>query len=107
MDNRTNISTRIAVLEEKVKSEKEQKTLQALEYERRLEFLNGEAERLRQMQAQYIPREVFDRTVAELRSLITPIARYVEGQKGKSQLKEWIPWVIAATMTTYSMFFKK
>jgi len=35
--------------------------IQAKEYERRLEALNGEAERLRKMQATYLPREVFDK----------------------------------------------
>lgn len=37
--------------------------LQAKEYERRLEALNGEAERLRVMQASYVPREVFEASV--------------------------------------------
>lgn len=34
--------------------------LQAEEYERRLEILNGEAEQLRDMQATYLPRESFE-----------------------------------------------
>jgi hypothetical protein len=32
----------------------------AAEYERRLELLNGEAERLRKMQETYLPRELFE-----------------------------------------------
>lgn len=34
--------------------------LQAKEYERRLDILNGEAEQLRDMQAKYVPRETFE-----------------------------------------------
>ena len=33
--------------------------LQAVEYSRRLDALNGEAERLRQMQATFVPRELW------------------------------------------------
>jgi hypothetical protein len=34
--------------------------LRSKELDRRLEFLNGEADRLRLMQATYVPRETFD-----------------------------------------------
>lgn len=37
--------------------------LQAKEYKRRLSDLNGEAERLRNIQATYIPREVFENSL--------------------------------------------
>ena len=37
--------------------------LQAKEYQRRLKDLNGEAERLRNIQATYIPREVFENSL--------------------------------------------
>jgi len=37
--------------------------LQAKEYKRRLEDLNGEASRLRQMQSSYIPREVYENSL--------------------------------------------
>ena len=44
-----------------IKFEENEKALkiQAQEYERRLEALNGEAERLRQMQTTYLPRELY------------------------------------------------
>jgi hypothetical protein len=40
--------------------------LQAAEYERRLALLNHEAAQLKDMQAQYVPREVFDNKMSEL-----------------------------------------
>ena len=47
-------------IEEKFKNADKALELQAKETERRLELLNGEAERLRTMQATYLPREVFE-----------------------------------------------
>jgi len=40
--------------------------LQAKEYERRLEDLNGEAGRIKDVQKESIPREVFDRMIDSL-----------------------------------------
>ena len=40
--------------------------LQAAEYERRLALLNHEAAQLKDMQAMYVPREVFEGTMKEL-----------------------------------------
>jgi hypothetical protein len=50
----------IAVLEERLKSSERALNLQAREYERRLDMLNNEAERLRNMQITYLPREVYE-----------------------------------------------
>jgi len=44
--------------------------LQAREYERRLEALNGEAERLRNMQVQFLPREVYESHYKSLQAAI-------------------------------------
>ncbi len=40
--------------------------VQAREYERRLELLNGEATRLREMQITYLPREVCDSKMSQI-----------------------------------------
>jgi hypothetical protein len=67
----TCIIKRIAVLETRMDEFREQMrirkeegeralALQTDEFKRRLTELNGEAERLRKMQATYLPREVFD-----------------------------------------------
>jgi hypothetical protein len=48
------------LFDEKLKALQKALKLQAKEYERRLEDLNGEAGRLKQMKAELTPREVFD-----------------------------------------------
>jgi len=57
--------------------------LQAAEYERRLKYLNGEAERLRQMQATYVPREVYDRVDEQRCEDIKALESYRDTQLGK------------------------
>jgi len=49
----------IAVLKEKFISNDRSLTLQAKEYERRLNDLNGEANRIKNMQETFLPREVY------------------------------------------------
>ena len=53
------IDKKIAILEEKLIASREATVLQAKEYERRLEALNGEAHRLKEMQEKYLPRETY------------------------------------------------
>jgi len=62
----TEADIKIAVLEERLEGAKEALSLQALEYQRRLDALNGEAERLRQMQSTYLPRESYEIAHREL-----------------------------------------
>jgi tetrahydromethanopterin S-methyltransferase subunit F len=52
--------------------------LQAREYERRLDILNGEAERLRQMQMTYLPREVAEKIEERREQDIKAIQRDVK-----------------------------
>lgn len=69
--------------------------LQAKEYERRLSDLNGEAGRLRDMQATYVPREVFDTVVKDLEKrieILTAVNLKSEGVKGLAAI---IPWIIS------------
>jgi len=58
-------------------------SLQAAEYERRLKILNGEADRLRQMQATYVPRELYDRIDAQHSEDIKDLKRCRDIQSGK------------------------
>jgi DNA repair exonuclease SbcCD ATPase subunit len=74
---------------------------QATEYERRLEALNGEAARLRGMQQEYIPREVFDRTLESLRTRIAAIEAALIKAEGRHQLLQYIPWLL----TVISLIF--
>jgi len=53
------IDKKIAILEEKLIASREATVLQAKEYERRLEALNGEAHSLKEMQEKYLPRETY------------------------------------------------
>lgn len=83
-----------------------QLVIQAKEYKRRLKDLNGEAGRLRSMQENYIPREVFDRTVNELNGKIQVTSDYKKEQEGRNKLTQWIPWIIAAISLAYAVFKK-
>lgn len=82
--------------EEKFKALQKALKLQAKEYERRLTALNGEADRLHKMQEQYVPREVFDRVVDELRKELRVLSEWKTKQEGKSQLLQYIPWLLTA-----------
>jgi hypothetical protein len=54
------IETKIARLEEQLKGAREALSLQAREYERRLQDLNGEAGRLQEMQQTYLEKNVYE-----------------------------------------------
>jgi len=54
------LETTVAVLTERIRGMEKATTLQAAEYERRLDFLNGEASQLKAMQERYVPRETYD-----------------------------------------------
>lgn len=80
--------------------------LQATEYERRLEALNGEAGRLREMQQTYIPREIFDRSlqqqnekfervVSDLKERIEILTAANLKSEGLKSISAVIPWVIS------------
>ena len=68
---------KIAVLHEQIKSSDKSLLIQAKEYERRLESLNHEAERLRVMQATYLPREVYETHHKELKNKIEALQKLV------------------------------
>lgn len=59
--------------------------IQHKEYERRLRDLNGEAERLRQMQATYVSREVYEINHRELTSKLEALSNRSNIGEGKSR----------------------
>lgn len=60
--------------------------LQAKEYERRLDLLNHEAQQLKDMQATYVPRELFDTTIKELNKEISALKQYKDNAMGKQSI---------------------
>lgn len=69
--------------------------LQAAEYERRLSALNGEAERLRNMQAMYVPRETFDTVIREFEKKIEILTAVNLKGEGRASWVNAIPWIIS------------
>jgi hypothetical protein len=71
--------------------------LQAKEYERRLDALNGENDKIQKILEQSIPREVFDRTISNMRETseerlkvinesIKPLTEYKIKQEGSNKV---------------------
>lgn len=80
-DELAEAKVRVAVLEERQLKDAaavaQALELQAREYQRRLDALNVEAERLRNVQSSYLPREVFDVSHALTEIKIDSLARLV------------------------------
>ena len=105
-------------LEEKFLWAEKALTLQAEEYERRLNALNGEAGRLREMQSTYIPREVFDRSlqqqnekfervVNDLKDRIEVLTAYNLKAQGLRQFGTFIPWIISIVAIIVMYYLNK
>ena len=62
-------------------------SLQAKEYERRLDFLNGEADRLREMQTTYLPRELYESHHDPLCQRVKELELNKATQEGKASQK--------------------
>jgi uncharacterized secreted protein with C-terminal beta-propeller domain len=60
--------------------------MQATEYARRLDALNGEAERLRIMQASYVPREAYDIAHMELIKKVEDLQVFKERSLGRQSI---------------------
>ncbi len=85
------INDNVITLLETIKQEKQERERQAVEYERRLKDLNGEAGRIRDILKESIPREVFDRTMSEKdqrfeRMVADLLQRIEEGGKQRETL---------------------
>ena len=79
---------------------KEALALQAKEYERRLDALNHEHERIAANQASSIPREVFDRVIGQHESRMADLERW----RATSEGRVWgICLVIGAAVTVINI----
>jgi hypothetical protein len=94
------------LLEQMILSRDKELELQATEYERRLQSLNGEAGRIRDILKESIPREVFDREMNSINDKIEIITRFKNAQEGRSELTRYIPWLIAIGAALLA-YFKK
>jgi hypothetical protein len=92
--------------EEKFKALEKALKLQAGKYEDKLNDLNGEAGRLKQMKAELTPREVFENAMSEIGKKLDILNDWKIKQEGKSQLTQYIPWLLAA-ISIVLMYTKK
>lgn len=67
------LETKIAVIDEKLLATADTLKNQAKEYERRLGELNHEAARIKEIQATYLPREVYENNHKELTTKVEKI----------------------------------
>jgi len=77
MKQQNGIEIKIVRLEEQLKGARETLSLQAREYERRLDILNHEAEQLKTMQINYVPRETHDNFRREIEEKMNGFGRLV------------------------------
>jgi hypothetical protein len=73
------------LMNERQELNKEALELNSKEISRRLEILNGEAGHLKQIQATYVPREIYDSSINTINSAIHAIQTTMASQQGKSQ----------------------
>ncbi len=71
------------LIEEMIRGRDERLKIQAAEYERRLEGLNHENERIMEILKQSIPREIFDREMSAINARIQINTDYMNSMKGK------------------------
>ena len=83
-------------------------TLQTAELARRLDFLNGEAERLRIMQMTYLPRETYDINHSDLNKRTTELEAYRERSIGQQAvIASVISVAIGVLMLLLSEYFNR
>jgi hypothetical protein len=100
------LTERVSVLTERIRRMEQARKIQAKEYKRRLNDLNGEAKRIRDIQTEYVPREVFDRMINAMNDKIQIITDYKNADEGKNQLTKYIPWIITIIFGVLA-YFKK
>lgn len=119
------------ILWEKVQAMQKALDLQAVEYERRLTALNGEAGRLRGMQETYLLKdtyevnnqtqnEKFDRALGAMDQKFEAAIREVKKDikdnsdwrtsqsgidKGKTDIAKQLPWIISAVISIIALVF--
>jgi len=91
----------LRILDERASALKLALDLQATENHRRLEILNGEAERLRTMQATYYPRELADLATASIQERLLVIEKALVAQEARGKV---ITAVISAVVSLFVAF---
>jgi len=82
--------------------------LQAVEYKRRLEILNGEAQHLQDIQATYLPREVWENTMVELKKEIEELKQYKNTNLGRQSITAIIiPAVVSLIFLVINFFLNR
>lgn len=77
--------------------------IQTREFERRLTELNGEAGRLREIQARYVPREVHDGKVGELEKAIRGLEIWQSNMIGRMAMVSTLAALVASAITALLM----
>ena len=72
--------------------------VQTLELARRLDFLNGEADRLQKMQATYVPREVYDGRHDELVKAIRSLETFQANILGRIAVAAVIGGIVSSVV---------
>jgi hypothetical protein len=94
------------LLEERIRNIRENIVHQERENERRLDILNGEGDRIKEILKESIPREIFDRTLDSMRMRIAAVEAAQIKAEGRHQLTQYVPWIIAAAAIAVD-YFKK
>lgn len=94
------------LLEEMIRNVRENIVHQEKENERRLSVLNGEGDRIKEILKESIPREIFDRTIDNMRVRIAAVEAAQIKAEGRHQLTQYVPWIIAAAAIVFD-YFKK
>jgi len=79
--------------------------LQASEYARRLDLLNGEADRLREMQKTYVGRETYESEQKELRNYISDFRFFKDKTIGKQSIYSVILPAIISLAINMALYF--
>jgi len=82
----TKLDSLTKVVEERFRVTDKALVLEATELARRLDILNGEAQRLRDIQATYLPREVYDVSQKEVSKKISEFEAFIATYQGKGSV---------------------
>ena len=74
--------------------------IKTAEVERRLHDLNGEAERLRKMQATYLPREVYESKMSQFEDSIKSLTSFKDNLIGRMIVTAGIVAIVASIFTS-------
>jgi len=96
----------IARIQEQLLAREGALVLQTEEIHRRLNELNGEAERLRQMQATYMPRETYEVQRKDLEQKIEALLQFRANLEGRMWVAGGIVVILGAAIAAAMRFIK-